>query len=240
MPILLGAIVIVTIALGAFAQRLSGLGFSLIAAPSLALAVGPRDGVALTNLLAVVVAIAVLAPVARDLDVAKAVVLIPAGLIGVIPGTILFRLLPDRWLQVAVGAVTGLGLAAVFAIRRLRATPRVPVTAAAGLASGFTAALGGAGGPALTIYAVATEWPQPQFAATGQISYAVQGVAALALKGNLRLSPAWLAGMVAAALAGLGCAHLLAHRVNTARARQAAIAIAALATAAAVIEGILS
>jgi hypothetical protein len=30
---------------GAFVQRLSGIGFSLIAAPSLALVTGPRDGV---------------------------------------------------------------------------------------------------------------------------------------------------------------------------------------------------
>jgi len=239
MPVL-AAVVIVTTAAGAFAQRLSGLGFSLIAAPSLVLAVGPRDGVALTNLLAMVVAIAIFVPAARNVDTAKAVVLIPAGLIGVLPGTIVFRALPVRWLEVAVGAVTGLGLAAACGIRRLRFAPRVPATAGAGLASGFTAALGGAGGPALTIYAIATEWPQPQFAATGQLSYAVQGGAALALKGNAHFSAGWLAGTIAAALVGLACAQLLAGRVNTARARQAAIAIAALASVATVIDGILS
>jgi len=240
MPVLLAAVVIVATAAGAFAQRLSGLGFSLIAAPSLALAVGPRDGIALTNLLAMVVAIAIFIPVARNVDTAKAVVLIPAGLIGVLPGTLVFHALPVRWLEVAVGAVTGLGLAAACGIRRLRFAPRVPATAAAGLASGFTAALGGAGGPALTIYAIATEWPQPQFAATGQLSYAVQGGAALALKGSAHFSAGWLAGTIAAALVGLAGAQLLAGRVNTARARQAAIAIAALASVATVIDGILS
>ena len=124
--------------------------------------------------------------------------------------------------------------------RRLRAAARMPATAAAGLASGFTTAVGGAGGPALTIYAIATQWPQPQFAATGQISYAVQAAAALALKGSPRLPFPWLGGLIAAALAGLACAHLLAHRVNPARARRAAIVIAALASAATVIHGIIS
>jgi len=239
MPILVASAVIMSTAVGAFAQQVSGLGFALIAAPSLALAVGPRDGVALTNVLAMVVAMAVFAPSARNVDAAKAVVLIPAGLIGVVPGTIVFHVLPASWLQVAVGAVTGLGLAAVSVIRRLRAAARVPATAAAGLASGFTTAVGGAGGPALTIYAIATRWPQRQFAATGQISYAVQAAAALALKGGPRLPFPWLGGTIAAALTGLACAHLFAHRVNPARARRAAIAIAALATAATVIHGII-
>src|SRR5215469_7562080 len=94
MPILVASAVIMSTAVGAFAQQVSGLGFALIAAPSLALAVGPRDGVALTNVLAMVVAMAVFAPSARNVDAAKAVVLIPAGLIGVVPGTIVFHVLP--------------------------------------------------------------------------------------------------------------------------------------------------
>jgi hypothetical protein len=65
-------------------------------------------------------------------------------------------------------------------------------TVCAGLASGFSAAAAGAGGPALTVCAVATSLPQPEFVATGQLGYATQGAAALAVKG-LPLTPsAWL------------------------------------------------
>ena len=227
----------VTTAAGAFAQRVSGLGFSLIAAPALALAVGPRAGVALTNLLAIVVAVAVFATCARNLDIARGAVLILAGLVGVVPGTVVFRLLPVNWLEVAVGVVTGLGLVAV-SVSRVRAAPRLPVSVAAGLASGFTSAVGGAGGPALTIYAVATEWPQPRFAATAQLCYAVLAVAALAPKGIPHLPVSLVGGTIAAALAGLACGHLLAHRVDAARARRAAIILAALATVATVIYGL--
>jgi uncharacterized protein len=227
-------------AVGAFAQRLSGLGFSLIAAPILALAAGPRAGVGLTNLLAIVVAVAVFTTSARHVSIGKSAVLIPAGLAGVIPGTIVFQLLPPSPLQIAVGAATGLGLAAVLAAPRLRASPAAAITVAAGLASGFTTAVAGAGGPALTVYAVVTDWPQPQFAATGQVSYAILAAAALAIKGIPPVPLAWLGASIAAALFGLAAAHLLAHRVNPAHARRAAITLAALATLFTLVHGIYS
>lgn len=233
--------VIAAAATGGFTQRASGLGFSLIVAPILALAVGPREGIALANLLAVTVALAVFATSARNLDAAKSAILVPAGLVGAIPGTVVFRLLPAGPLQVAVGTVTGLGLVtAAIARRRLRAAPRLATTAAAGLASGFTSAVAGAGGPPLTIYAIATDWPQPQFAATGQISYAIQAATALGLNGIPPIPVAWLGAAIAAAIAGIMTAHLLASRIDAGRARHAAIAIATVATALTLARGVSS
>ena len=238
MPIDLTVAVIGVAVVGGFAQRASGLGFSLIAAPSLALAVGPRAGVAVTNLLAMAVALAVLATSPRRLDIRRARILVPAGLIGVVPGTIAFYLLPANWLQVTVGAVTGLGLAAVSIARRLRAAPSLATTTVAGLASGFSSAVAGAGGPPLVIYAIATDWPQPQFAATGQIAYALQAATALAIKGVPSLPLLWLSAAIAATLSGVAAAHLLASRINTDHARRAAIVTAALATTLATIHAI--
>jgi uncharacterized protein len=226
-------------AAGAFLQRLSGLGFSLIAAPSLALVAGPRAGVTLANLLAIMVALTVLVPSAGQVDVAASAVLVPAGLAGVVPGTIASRLVPAGVLQVAVGVVTAAGLLAVVTARRLRVTPRQVITVAAGLASGFSTAVAGAGGPALTVYAVATGWPQPQFAATGQISYAIQAAAALAIKGLPPFPAGSLAATVAAALCGLAAGHLAARRVAAAHARRAAISLAALATLVTLVKGLL-
>ena len=223
---------------GAFLQRLSGIGFSLIVAPSLALATGPRDGVALANLLAIVVALAVLATSARHVDKAKLPALVPAGLAGVVPGVIVFRVLPIGPLQAAVGIVTGLGLAAVVAAPRLRARPRLATTVGAGAVSGFTTAVAGAGGPALTVYAVATDWPQPQFAATCQLNYALQAAAALAIKGMPHVPLAVLATALAAVLCGLAAGHLTAARISGAWVRHLAIGLAALATLATVIRGL--
>jgi uncharacterized membrane protein YfcA len=240
---------------GAACQRLSGIGFSLVAAPVLALISGPRNGVALTNLLAVVVALIVFTTSARRVDKSRALILIPAGLLGVLPGTLLFRLLTPGQLQVAVGTITAAGLAAVLISARFRAR-RVPesgqpapewhggerpaATGVAGLASGFSAAAAGAGGPALTVYAVATGWPQPEFVATGQLSYMTQGAAALAAKGLPAVPGNWLAVAVAAVLCGLLAGQLAARRIDAARARRAAVVIAALAAMATVARGLLS
>lgn len=241
MSILPAAFVIAAAATGGFVQRASGLGFSLIVAPSLMLAAGPHDGIALTNLLAMVAALAVFATSAGHLDAAKSAVLIPAGLIGVIPGTIVFRLLPEGPLQVTVAAVIGLGLAAaVAARRRLRVRPRLATTAAAGLGSGFTSAVAGAGGPSLTVYALAVDWPQSQFAATSQVNYAVQAAAALGLKGVPPLPAAWAGAAVAATLGGVMAAHLLSRRIDAGHARRAAIVIAMIATALTLARGIAS
>jgi hypothetical protein len=238
MPLMLTAAVLLAAAAGGFAQLASGLGFSLIAAPLLALVAGPRDGVAMTNLLALVVALAVFATCAGRLDKHRAVILIPAGLAGVLPGTVVFRLLPASWLQVTVGAVTGLGLVAAAIARRLRMAPRPATTAAAGLASGFSSAVAGAGGPPLTVYAIATDWPQPLFAATGQVSYAFQAAAALALKGIPPMPIPWLGAAIAATLAGVAAAHVLADRIKPVHARRAAVVIAAVASALTLIRGL--
>jgi uncharacterized protein len=238
--VIVAAAVTSAAAAGAFFQRLSGLGFSLIAAPSLALIAGPRDGVTLANLLAIMVALSVFAPSARQVDAAAAAVLVPAGLAGVVPGMIVFRLVPSSVLQVAVGTLTGLGLLAVMAARRVRLTSGLATTTAAGLASGFTTAVAGAGGPALTVYAVATGWPQPQFAATGQLSYAAQAAAALAIKGLPPFPAGMLIAAMVAALCGLAAGHLAARRVAAAQARRVAIGLAALATLLTVIKGLLA
>ena len=65
------AAVVAAVFAGAVFQRLSGIGFSLVAAPALTLISGARSGVALTNLLAVVVALVVFATSARRVDRAK-------------------------------------------------------------------------------------------------------------------------------------------------------------------------
>jgi uncharacterized protein len=214
--------VVAAVFVGAVFQRLSGIGFSLVAAPALALISGPRSGVTLTNLLAIVVALVVFATSARRVDRAKALILIPAGIIGVLPGTVLFRLLPPGQLQVVVGAITALGLAAVLLAPRLRAEANPVTTGCAGLASGFSAASVGAGGPALTVYAVATGWSQPEFVATSQLSYATQGAVALAIKGLPSVPGAWLGAAAAAVLCGLLAGHLVARRIDSARARRSA------------------
>lgn len=238
MPPGLSVVTEAAVLVGATAQRLTGIGFSLIVAPALTLAIGPTAGVDLTNLLTLLVACAVLVTSARRVDVARSLLLVPAGLMGVLPGAVLVHLLPSRPLQIAVGAIAGLGLLAVVAAPRLRVRPSRAVTLCAGAASGLTTALAGAGGPALTVYAVATQWPQPEFIVTGQLNYAIQAAAALAIKGVPGLpATAWFMGAATAILAGLAAGAYLAARTSGDRSRQATIVLAGLAALATVIAG---
>jgi uncharacterized protein len=240
MSIALTVAVMSALAAGAFVQRISGVGFSLIVAPLLALVSGPHEGVALTNLLTIVVALTALATSIRHVDKAKSTILVPTGLIGVVPGVFLFHLLPTRALQVSVGAVIGLGLIAIIAAPRIRLQPRLAITICAGLVSGFTTTVAGAGGPALTVYAVVTGWSQPEFAATGQIAYATQAMAALAIRGFPHFSLGWIGIAVTATLCGLVAGVFVAGRISVALARRAAVTLAVLATLATAIKGFYS
>jgi uncharacterized protein len=238
MPLDLSVVTETAVLVGAVAQRLTGIGFSLIVAPALTLAIGPSAGVGLTNLLTLLVAFAVLATSACRVDLLRSLLLVPAGLAGVLPGSILVRFLPARPLQVAVGAVTGLGLLAVVAAPRLRVRPSRAVTMWAGVGSGLTTALAGAGGPALTVYAVATHWPQQEFIATGQLNYAIQAAVALAIKGAPGLpAAAWFGCAAAAIVIGLTAGAYLTRRISGVHARKATIILAGLAALATVMAG---
>ncbi len=224
---------------GALLQRVSGLGFALVASPFLALVAGPYEGILLSNLLGIVVSLTVLATTWRDVELSRAAILVPAGLIGVLPGVAAARWLPPRPLEVTVGLLVIAGLLATVLGSHVELAATLTRTTALGLVSGFMTATAGVGGPALTVYALATRWRQAAFAATAQISFAAQAIAALALKGLPRLPWAVLAALAVAAGVGLAAGHLLARWLPAVYVRRTVIGIAFLGAAAAVVKGLL-
>jgi uncharacterized membrane protein YfcA len=229
-----------TVLLGALVQRVSGLGFALISAPLLVLAVGPVTGVELTNLLAVLVSVSVLATSWRDVDLHQARLLVPSGVVGVLPGIAAARLLSPGPLQVAIGALVVLGLLATMLTGTGRARPTTAAALGTGTASGFMNAVAGVGGPALTVYALATGWSQESFAATAQVSFAVQSTTALAIRGLPDLPTAQLVTVAAMATAGLVAGELLARRLSRERARTVVVVLAVLGGIATMIRGALT
>ena len=223
---------------GAFFQRLSGIGFSLLAAPLLVIANGPQQGIRLVNSLTLVVSVTVLISSAKDIDVVKAKRLVPAGVLGALPGLALSRVLPSGPLEVTVGAIIGFSLTAIILTPDLRISPRMWHTVVAGAASGFTSATAGAGGPALAVYAVATRWPQKSFAATAQISFSVQAAVALGVRGLPQIAPHQLGIVLLAVLSGLVLGQFATGLVLLSQARRVAVVLAALATASTIIVGI--
>jgi uncharacterized protein len=74
------------VSVGAGTQRITGLGFALVAAPFLVLLLGPFTGVLVVNVLGVAASVLVLAQVRRDVDLRRGVLLSAPALVAVVPG----------------------------------------------------------------------------------------------------------------------------------------------------------
>lgn len=228
-----------TILVGALTMRATGLGFALIASPFLALIFGPFEGVLIANVCGAASAMLNLTQVHRHIDWRRARLLVPAGILGIIPGALAARLLPAAPLSIVVSCVVIVGLTVTVIIRQVAIADSPVIAATGGLASGFMNATAGVGGPGLVIYALATKWDYSNFAATAQVIFAVQGIASLALKWAWpHLTPVdWM--VVACALGvGLVAGSLLARRINPRIAMGAVIVIAAIGAVVGLVQGI--
>lgn len=204
-----------TMVVGAVAQRTTGMGFALLIAPFLVLALGPLEGILVTNAFGVVSSVVNLALMWRDVDWPRAAVLAPMGIVGIVPGALAVRWLPEAPLAVAVAALILVALALTLLLRG-RTLPRSRALAAAGgFTSGFLNVTAGAGGPGLVVYARATGWPHHLFAATAQLQFIVLGAASLLAKGALPslAAPTWAVLLVALAL-GIGIGSWLAPKLD--------------------------
>ena len=95
---------------GALTQRVTGMGFGLVASPFLVLLLGAGDGVPLVQLLSLVASLVVLISVFGDVEWRKAFTLLVPALIGLLPGWWLSTVLPPAALGVLVGVLIVLAL----------------------------------------------------------------------------------------------------------------------------------
>lgn len=226
---------------GALTQRITGVGFALVAAPLLVLVGGPFQGILLANLLGSIVAAVVLLSSWRDVDWRKAVLLGIPALIAVPIGAWVARTLPPAPLLVLVGLLVVIALTAVLLSERARVLRGPGGAVAAGAASGFMNVTAGVGGPAIVLYAVSTAWEHRRFLATFQAYTVVVSVASMLAKGGLPLvSSAQLLLCLAGLAAGLAGGQLLSGRVNHESARRLAIGLALVSAVATVLKGVLT
>jgi uncharacterized membrane protein YfcA len=225
---------------GAGAQRVTGLGFSLVASPFMVLLLGPFNGVLVVNACGAVTATVVLTQVWRDVDLRRAVLLIGPALPAVVAGAWMARSLPAPPLAIVVGVLILVALVAVVASEKARILRGTPGAVIAGVGSGFLNVTVGAGGPAVAVYAVSIGWAQRNFAATAQLVFAALGVASLVAKGGRPSMAA--AGWIMAAgglLIGIVAGNHLAERVSPERAQFAVIALAMAGAVLTVVKGVI-
>jgi uncharacterized membrane protein YfcA len=238
--ILIGLAVIV----GAMAQRVSGMGFALVAAPVLVLLIGPFDGPLIVNICGAASASLVLTRVWRNVDWGQYLRLVVPAVAAIVPGSIVAVLLGGPILQIGIGGILVLALTASLLVTRTdRRFARTPTAIGAGAASGFMSATAGISGPAVGIYGILTKWEHQPFAATLQPYFVTLGTAAFVGKvvadgGRLPDYDWWLwVLIVACTIVGLTIGEVLSRRISSRVARRVVIAISYLGGIAAIIDG---
>lgn len=235
-PTELAALTAITV--GAAAQRVTGLGFALVSAPFLVVALGPVQGVIIANALGALTAALVLARAWRDIDRKRLADLLPGTVVAVPAGAVLVHVLPSPWLLLLVGTLCTLAVATAWRARPWPALASRPGAAASGFLSGLFSVLAGTGGPPLTLYAVATAWRSASFTATVQVVLLVNGLLALAIKGIPKQTDL-LGWAVLGVLGGILIGTPLARRVGPATGLKLVLVVALFGSLSALLRGLL-
>ncbi|MEV7117198.1 TSUP family transporter [Kitasatospora griseola] len=205
----LGVVVLV----GATVQRLSGMGFALIAAPVLVLVLGPAGGVGLANCASGVISVLGLAVGWRGVRAGRMVPLVLAAAVTVPLGARLATVAPEAVLLAAIGTVVSAVSVAVMLGVRAAALRGVPGAVVAGAAGGLLNAAAGVGGPPVSLYAANCGWSAREFLPNAQFFGLAVNVMSLSAKGLPALStPQWTVAACAVAV-GTVAGHLMAGRV---------------------------
>jgi hypothetical protein len=226
MPELLGlplapALVLVAVAAGALAQALTGMGFSLVAAPALVLVLGPQRGVPTVLLLAV---LASLLPLTRDwrhVRVPDATRLLVPTLAATPLVALALRGAETRWLALAAGTGIVASVALLASGLRSRRLAGRGGAVATGVGSATLNVVGGVGGPPVGLYAANADWPVHERRATLHAFFLVQNVVTALVLGPV-LPGGWqVAALVGGTLTGMA----LAPRIPVAAARVGVLAV---------------
>jgi uncharacterized membrane protein YfcA len=145
-----------------------GAGFGSLAVPMMALAVTVPQAAAILMPVLLVMDLLGIAALRKDYDKALLKFLLPAGLVGVLIGALLFKVLPAPIVAGIVGGFTLLFLAQrlLFPPHADSAPPPRWLGAVLTVASGFTSFVAHAGGPPITAYVLPLKLRPVVFAAT--------------------------------------------------------------------------
>ncbi|MCF4121789.1 sulfite exporter TauE/SafE family protein [Antribacter sp. KLBMP9083] len=244
------ALLILACVVGGALQRVTGMGFGLVAGPFIVLLVGPLEGVLLVNLVGAGSALLILARVSRGVDWRRYAWLATGSVTASVPAALLLRQASGPVLEATVGLVVVLAMTLALVTSRLAGSERRfrtearPPLLLTGLASGFGSVAAGVGGPPLAVYAVLDRWDTLRFAATAQPFFLTNAVAAIVAKlvftdASFPALSAWeWAAIAVAAAAGIGLGELLAPRLSREATRRVLVVLAYAGGVATLVRGL--
>lgn len=145
-----------------------GAGFGSLAVPMMALAVTVPEAAAILMPLLLLMDLLGIAAFRKDFDKALLLFLLPFGVLGIVLGAVLFKVLSAHTVAAMVGAFTLLFLAQrlLFPPRKDSAPPPRWLGAILTTTSGFTSFIAHAGGPPVNAYVIPLKLSPIQFTAT--------------------------------------------------------------------------
>lgn len=224
---------------GAAAQAVTGFGFSLVAAPVFVFVVGPMKAVRLTNLLAIVVNLIMLARERKSTNIGFSLgFLVPAIVVTPAVAFAIHRTSPAI-LSVLVGISVITCAVALISGRRATWIHGRPGLFMAGAVSATTNTASGVGGPAVAMYAVNAGWTLEMTRPTLALFFVGLNVVSLAVLGLITM-PWWLAGgLVACACAGFAAGMVFLRRLSPTTLSRATLFFALAGGVAAIVRGLL-
>jgi uncharacterized membrane protein YfcA len=153
-------------------------GFGALAVPLMALAIPIPQAAAIMLPLLLIMDGAGLQRLWRERDRALLRLLLPAGLLGTLVGTLLFGVFSTQTVAGVVGALTLLFLAQrlLFPLRVDAPPPPRPLGFVLAIASGFTSFVAHAGSPPINVYVLPLRLPPITYAATMSVFFAAVNV----------------------------------------------------------------
>lgn len=240
-------IILASVLIGAFFQRITGMGVGLVGGPVMSIFLGPVAGITMVNGLSIINAVNNAWAVRKKTDWRKFRLIAAALIVGSLPAVAVIYLVDGPWLSIAIGVFVLLGLGiSLFPAEKFNVSPdaKAPLFIF-GAAGGFMSTIAGIAGPSLTIYARITDWDYRDFVATLHPVLVVANSVSFLLKliflGGVDFTgtPVWLWTLgIVMLFVGAWLGDRVSARISTPRARQLATGLAAAGAAAVLVRGI--
>ena len=220
------AAAVAAVLLGALAQSVSGIGFSLVCGPFLVAVLGPADGVRLGIALSLVLNGGMLWRHRHSVDLRDALLLlVPAALATPLLARLL-RAAPTRLAEALAGAAALLGALALASGLQVRSARGRAGAVVAGVLSAAMNVAASIGGPAAALYAANAGWTAEATRSTLQLYFLALNVVALAVLGLPEVGPGLLLACAVSLGVGMAAGVPLARRVPDRAARATTLGLA--------------
>lgn len=237
--------VFLVLVLSAGFQRISGMGFSLIALPPLLWMVGPLDAVTLVVLSSALTSFILIFSIFKEVDWSHVIYMSIPSIVVAFPTVYLLNHINESLINIAVGSLLILCTISLIIDIKIRSGRSVVSEIGVGAISGFMNTAAGVSGPVISAYAFSSGWSYRTFVATAQPYFVLADIGVLVAKyvfsnvGDARpLGAPIIVATVAGCFVGLWLAKYASEHVSDISGRRIVILVSAAGAITILIKGI--